>query len=840
MVVSLGEDEDHLRLSLDRGAGAIVTTTAEFPGARWDVFAELSRAQSATDLLLAGFPRPIQPPSNPTDVSRPEMAYADIDYFSMVWVVNNLGEALRGRSAEPAALRRMSSAYSWLGRWTTLLPSTKGKLFHARALAYAALAHDISGNASSELALALVQAGRDADALFVLAKSTPSSPELSDLATCLVKQDIKTARAKAESSRQWMWARYFTAGATHERRDSLRQLVESNPFDVSAMRSLMMEEDVGPKHDLTQQYLHTTHDWEPYLKLVDGQLQSKDSEFQFEHDRDISAQHFLESMAQAQPGEPADEIPVSGRMDLAREFAFDAALSGMIFQTWQYAVQERAEGLFKQVQPYVQAHPWGFLLPLVKPKLSADPQAASVVWACVGKIPLRYGGVQLLERFTDIEGLRLGDILQRRSEEFDDVRPDLNVLLEAGALSRQAAQRLLELVPYSYVPYAFLAKMDNDPRLIDEGIRQLGEVPALLSISSAKALSARPFDPVLAIALLDRLLAVDPGNGSARQSKSTLLMAQGKTAEAIENWRDYLKMDSQSLEAVNIVSEMSWAYAILGKSDLARRLAVSASPAYSWKALMSLAHAYEECRRYDLAERTYRAVERRYGDDHRRWRAKFYLRTGDMRGHPMVRAYISWFRTYQQRGDVVLTDADHLKLLEAFLLTGEWAEAHHLLGSVLLPRWHVGSARFALWMAICGLKAGQPFGDALVPIKTVRPQMAVDDPLLPVIELYLGERKVEDVAFAPIVNATDRSEANYMIGQFLIHRMGRPEDAIPFFEKTVALREYEQEAYTLALSELGRVPSYGRRLYDQWRAIWLDAVALSRALKERSHARNKS
>ena len=262
-----------------------------------------------------------------------------MDPYAMIWVLNTLADAQKGRPPWPEALQMMSRGYSWLGKWTNGMPTNKAKIFHARALAFAELLGSLSGNASSEKALALTQCGRDKDALFVLARSTPDSQDTSALASALTTRDLQAVeqRLRSNPSRAWRFAFALLTdyhNRTGKSRAAFAGLVKDNPLDLTSLSWLIDIEDVGPNHDLTRQYLDTTLGWEPYLEVVMGRRAPSDLEYVLEYPRSRQppdSASLIEALSRMPPGDLNQEIPLRARMELAQDFAFDAAIARMIF-----------------------------------------------------------------------------------------------------------------------------------------------------------------------------------------------------------------------------------------------------------------------------------------------------------------------------------------------------------------------------------------------------------------------------------------------------------------------------------------------------------------------------
>ncbi|MBI5208860.1 MAG: hypothetical protein HY927_02675 [Elusimicrobia bacterium] len=824
--VSFEESAGELRIALRIQDTSLNELAVPYPEERWDILAEIKRAGDTATALLDAKWAPVAGPPRPTnDIGRAESGFEALDVYALIWTINTLAEAQRDRPPWPDALRMMARAYGWLGKFNNGIPSNKAKIFHARALALSDLAERLSVGASSEKAFALTLCGRDSDALFVISQSTPDSPDLSSLAGVMARQDLGAARpqGKAGKSREWkyayaMLADYHAKGL--ESREAFKALVESNPLDLNSLNWLVGIADVGPNHLLTRQLLGTALGWEPYLETVMGRRAPAGLAYPLSRPPP-DATGFLNALSRLPPGDPAEEIPMRTRVELAKDYALEAALSMMAFLEYNYGVPDQAKEQLKTFQPLVTGHPWGFLLPLVKPDLDKDQDAGRTLSEGLARVKLQYGGMRHLVKYImHVFESDINAIVADRRLEFDDVRLDLRERALIPDERTAAARRTMELSPYDPWPYHKIAKAEGNPRVFEDAMARLGDSPAFLQSMISFILHRPPLDQNRYATVLDRLLAADPGNWMARTNKGILLISQDRLLEAIENWRGYLKVDSESLEAASAVCVMAWIYRLMGHPDLARRLSLSAAPTYKAQALFELAYAFEDDGRYDLAERMIRAARQRYGEKFIQSLAKFYLRTGDPRGRSLLKAHIRRFFSMQSAGRILLTDRMHLDLLECFLLTGQWVKAYGLLNQVLVPRWHPNSAKFGLWTVVSMMKAGPAYGEATESLKALRPNIPSTDPLLPLARLYLEEQGVAETLPSPSDAPSVRSLFYYFVGQYLMYRKGEPGKGREFFEKTVRLKQFENPEYYLSLKELGRAPCMADRLRRQFTA-WL-------------------
>jgi tetratricopeptide (TPR) repeat protein len=812
--VEFHDEGSALYVVLSRGGSVLAQSAADFPPAEWDIAAEVERSRALAAKLLGALPGAAPERARiGTDLARARLAYQTFDFPSLVWVVDSLGEAQRGFAGDPDAVKLMSVSYAWLGLWLDELPSDSAKTFEARALALAALSGRTPGGATSELSLALALCGRQSDALTVLQQSAPDSPEIASLAEALIREDLQPIVAAAKNSRQWRWALALNAmklGLPQVARPVLGDLARSAPADFPAMHFLSRFLDVSEKHSLMEAYAAL-----PRRLLVQGDFLAGRRQGDEKPNPSIpplDARAFVDGLRRGDVGNPAEEIPRTARERLLLDAAVDAELVRMHFVVVELSAERSARALAAAARPLSEAHPWGFLIPLIREGLDKDPAAADELNKGLAKAPVNYGGISALGRdFLDVYNFNFNEWLATRDAELDDLSHE--DLFRGDEPNAQVGLiRIASLDPYDSSPYEW-----GDEAQADTGLRLLGDRPALLKKKFTFALKRRPRDLDAIAALADRLLRLDPDDWGARRTKSAVLIVRGKPLDASANWGEVVRFQPSSLLAANAAAQMAWACSVAGDHARARRIALAAAPAYSKSVLLALAHAYEETRRYDLAEKIYVAVEARYGKP---WKqpllGKFYMRTGDPRGWGLVHAQIPKFFAHQQEGGIVLTDEDHIELLDAFLMTEEWRNAADLLASVIAPRWHPNETRYFLWMAITILNSeGGGYEDVKERMESSRKGMHDDDPLLPVYDAFLGSKTGDEAAEQLDFYPENLSLGSYMLAQYFTHVRPEPEKVKKMLKQVVALKRYDSPEYYLALKQLDRVPIYSERIWRQ-------------------------
>jgi hypothetical protein len=813
LTVEFHDEGSLLHVALSRGGKVLASGVADFPPADWDVAAELARSRALAAELLAAVPgAPPEPARIGTDLARARLAYVVFDFPSLVWAVDSLGDAQRGRAGDPEALKLMSLSYAWLGRWLEDLPSDRAKTFEARALALASLSAGSAGAADSELSLALALCGRQADALAVLQRGPPDSPEIAALASSLSRRDVQRLLPLAKSSRQWGWALALNAmslGLTRGALPVLERLARTAPADFPAMHFLSQFLDVSDNHSLTQAYAAL-----PRRLLSQGDFLAGRREGGEKPDAaaaPLDARGFIDGVRRA-AGDPAEEIPAEARAGLLLDAAVDAELARMHFTVVQLSAPGTARSLAAAARPLSEAHPWGFLIPLIREGLDKDPEAAGELDAGLAKAPLNFGGVRALERdFEGVYNFNFSAWLATRDAELDDLsREDFVRGYEPN--SAVGLARVGALDPFNSAPYEW-----GDEALADLGLERLGDRPPLLKKKFEFALKRRPRDLAAIGSLADRILRFDPEDWEARRTKAALLVAGGKPLDAAASWREAVRDAPSSLLAANAAAQMAWACSVAGDYARARRIALAAAPAYSKSTLLALAHAYEEAGRYDLAEKFYVAAESRYGKP---WKqpllGQFYMRTGDPRGWGLVHAQIPKFFAHQQESGIVLTDEDHIELLNAFLMTEEWHNAADLLARVLVPRWHPYESRYYLWLAVAILNSeGGTVEDAKAQLEPNRVRIPNDDALLPVYDAFLGVKTGEEAAEQLDFHPEELSLSSYLLAQYYTRAHPSPEKAQRLLKTVVALKRYDAPEYYLAKKQLGRIPIYSERIWRQ-------------------------
>ncbi len=816
IVVAFFDEGQILRISLRIDQKQAAFAHVPYPEARWPVLADIENSRKIAEGLVAKIPG-AQPPAAhiATDMARAQLGYQTFDLPALVWVVNTLGAAQRGKAPDPDALKLMSASYGWMGHWLNGLPTNHAKLFHARALALAALAGKLSGDASPELALALAHAGRQADALFVLARSTPSGSETAAVADALSRQDSTKAEAGAKGSRQWLWTLAFTSMYNEnedEETSAYRELIK-DPSDFPAIHMYFHQLGQEQRDTLTAAYLELPEALAASGDFLDGRRPVPPSTLSGASTATIASgwKGIITASQDAAHDDVAEEISHTARAGILLDAAVDAASlrMGGVMGRERAELKARAAGL-------TAAHPWGFLPQLIgrTEKIDAEEKEFG---ESLARAPFCYGGLRaIFENFHDEHAWNVYEWMAPREGELDDVT------LDTGFRSRikdapVGPERGAELDPFSSGPY-----MLGGEQTIDAGLTRLGERPPLLRRKLSFMLQKRPFDAAATAATVDRLLAVGPSDWRARSTKAALLMLQNKPHEAAAVWREFIAREPGSPAATYAASEMSWIYAVAGDVRRSRALALAAAASYSREGLLALARAYEDSGRYDMAEQVYAMIEYRYGGRLAgTLMAKFYLRTGDPRGYGLVSAGIPKFFAHQQSAGT-LTDEDHLQLLDSFLMTEQWDSAFDLLNQVVVPRWHPHDARYMLWLAVTWLKTNQGRSDGIKILEQERPGMDPKDSLTAIVDVFIQSATVDEALSGLNLDPSLRSRQLYMLAQYLTLARHEPERATTLLASVVALKQYDSIEYYLALKALDRIPSYPARVLRQLSAITSD------------------
>lgn len=829
LTVGFTDEGEVLRIALSRPEGELAAGTVPFPTETWDILTEVEKARQFASALAKRIPVvSTQPASIATDLARARLAYEAFDLTSMVWLADTLGAAQRGRAGSTEAVKLMSAAHAWTGRWLSALPTARAKLFQARALAYAALSRG-----DPELALALAHCGRPADALFVLSRSTPDGSELARVAETLARLDAAAARSRARGSRQWLWTLALTAeypGNGEESQATLKVLASSSPVDLAALHYWTYGADVTDGHAATERYLALPFILQRTGDFLDGRRVKMDEEADLDS---ASFQALVDGLTRGGSGDPGEEVPRSERASILLDAAVDAVVLRQEFLVRRLGSPQAASALAAEARP-LSAHPWGFAIPLIRQALEQDQEAGAALKAGLAEVPISNGGLLLLgDLFRAVPGFSVPAWAASRDSELEDIASDMKMrALVIG--SEPAMVRLAELAPYDSCPYE-----RREDAVLDVGLAKLGERPGLLGYKLANALQKRPRSAAAIAAAADRLLAVSPTNQEALDAKASLLLYQGQPLEAAELWRKLVRARPDSLGAAQAAARMAWAYSVAGQNRRARQVALAAAPAYSYMNLGALGRTLEDTGRFDLAEKVYLAMHMRYEQAaSRNLLGRFYMRTGDPRGHGLVHAAIPRFMKHQTEPDAVLTDDEHIGLLHAFLMTGEWAEAFHLLNTVLVPRWHNDDPRYLLWLLVTGLKSEQASHTNLIKsLSNSRDRMAEGDPLTPVVDAFLQTKTPEQAAAELDLDPDERTLGLFMLAQYWTHVRADPAKAAALLEATVALKRYENTSYYLALKALGRMPSYPQRVQRQLQGLFADLALLPhrtrRWLKER-------
>lgn len=820
-MVDFLEEGPNLKIRLREGDRPVNDAQTPFPSGAWDALQEIEYARRFGEDLFRKIPGSVPVPANPgTDLARARLAYEAFDLPSLVWLINTLGDAQRGKTGTPEALELMSVAYGWLGRWLAVIPSDRAKLFQARSVALAALAGGPRPGVRPALALALAHCGRPGDALFELARSTPDAGQWAAQAEAYARADGVKARGAGEESRPWRWTSALTArsrGLSEESRELFGRL-RNGAADLAALHYLADEADVSEGHEATMSYLQAPFQLQASGDFVAGRRIAGGEPHTADAGMDFSS--LVGALRGSPAGDPAEEIPASARAELLLDFALDAAVARIRFVVHSLGMPADGRALAAAAQPLAQVHPWGFLLPLIREDREKERGLEAVLLRGLSGVRAGYGGAHLLiDEFHDVNDFNPREWVVSRESEFDDATGDFG-LVNRPPYAPEVLTRLSTLNPYSPIPYG-----SGSEALLDQGLAKLGERPDLLVKKLGLALERRPRDLEAVDAAAGRLLAVDRMNWVALTVKTGIRIAKGEFEKAAEAWREFVRLKPDTLAAAHAVALMSWAYSAGGDFRRARELAVAAAPAFSHTVLLRLAHAYEETGRYDLAEDIHGVIQWRYPSAlSAHALGKFLMRTGDPRGYGLVRAGIPWFFSHQQEPGVVLTDSDHQDLFHAFLFTEDWKHAFQLINTVLVPRWHPDDADFLLWLAVAEVKAGEGgFTDAAEMLGQAQPKIAKSDPLYMVVEAYLRQKTPEEAEAELPLEPGLRALGYYFLAEFRVLSRSNPDKATALFEAAAALRQYEQPAHYLALKSLGKVPSFLERLWRHFKGIVADA-----------------
>lgn len=831
-------DDGKLRMVLSSRGTYLAGVVVPPPSEHWDFVGEISKAQSAAEMLLRKLPERPRPAWSGNDLSRAKIAFDSGDLFATVFGINMIGDAARDRRPTGEALRAMAFGYAWLGRWTRNFPTARGKSFEARALAYAALADRIEPAGQDEMAFALVQAGREADGLELLAISTPVARDVAALSWAMGKRDASYVGSSSGTplglyALNWIEGR---RGGISRYRETARKLAVENPSNVVALRRLIAVEDVGPKKGLTQAYLYIATTWEPYLDLVAGKrLVPSDAEMPIGA---VSAETFLARLEAMGEGDPAQEVPLPLRVEIAKDVALDAALSRLHFLVWELSSPEAADAFRAEMAPLSRGHPLGGLLVGMKRDFSSEQASVDAVGRALAQARISYGLVERFRVSFPYSGpVSLGDWLRSRRDELEDLSLDRGEI--SGADFDADGRRAVELSPHDAKFWKLVIGSGGDRQQIAQAMVQTNGAPAILWLAVNAIQGRVPVDLAQLNQMLDLIIADDPLNSATYTEKASVLAANGEFEKAIAVWRSFLAAgDTTSLEAAHAVAGMVWANRVIGRPWVARRLAWAAAQSYSQTSLLNLAYALEDCGRLDVAEEILGRVQHRYGPDTEWDRIRFYARTGDPRGLRELKAYIPRFMS-NANNPTFMTDEAHLRLLESFMATGEWADANDLINQVLIGRWHKDDPAFYLLMAVSSWKEGSGLPDSLPGLRAMMEAGPHQTDLDPVANVFLGRGSVDSAAASLKRDPGVRAVGYYLLGQYAALKQRDSALARKYFERTVGLRQYGLMVHFLALQELKLVPSYPSRIATTWRAILQDLFEMRAnfaRLGRRAHA----